>query len=252
MKKLVFTLICLLPILTSQGATITVDDDGDADFNNIPEAINASGRGDTIIVRAGTYNRKISFNSMAVTLTSENPDDPNIVRATIIAVDVDYSVSFDFGEGNDSVLTGFAITGRGIHCYGTSPTISKNIIADCSNYGIYGENNAAPIISDNTISSNRLQGIYFCHGPITNNIITANQGGIAYSDGAIIDNVISDNLETDFGRGGGLSFCKGLITGNVIANNYAVYKGGACYECPGDIVGNIIVGNSSNIAGGGL
>ena len=97
MKKLVFTLICLLPILTSQGATITVDDDGDADFNNIPEAINASGRGDTIIVRAGTYNRRISFNSMAVTLTSEDPDDPNVVRATIIAVAVDYSVSFDFG-----------------------------------------------------------------------------------------------------------------------------------------------------------
>jgi len=252
MKKLVFTLVCLLPILTSQGAIITVDRDGDADFDNIPEAINASGRGDTIIVRAGTYNRKISFNSMAVTLTSENPDDPNIVRATIIAVDVDYSVSFDFGEGNDSVLTGFTITGRGIHCYGTSPTISKNIIADCSNYGIYGENNAAPIISDNQISSNRLQGIYFCGGPITNNIITANQGGIAYCDGPIIDNVISDNAETDFGRGGGLSFCKGLISGNVIANNYAIYKGGACYECPGDIVGNIIVGNSSNIAGGGL
>ncbi|KPK43066.1 MAG: hypothetical protein AMJ65_06905 [Phycisphaerae bacterium SG8_4] len=252
MKKLVFTLLCLLPILTSQGATIPVDDNADADFDNIPDAINASSPGDTIVVRAGTYNRKISFNSMAVTLTSENPDDPNIVRATIIAVDADYSVSFDFGEGNDSVLTGFTITGRGIHCYGTSPTITKNIITDCSNYGIYGENNAKPIISDNTISSNLLQGIYFCHGPITNNIITENQGGIAYSNGAIIDNVISDNSETDSGQGGGLSFCRGLIAGNVIANNYAVYKGGACYECSGDIVGNIIVGNSSNIAGGAL
>ena len=139
MKKLVFTLICLLPILTLQGKTITVDDDGDADFDNIGAAINASDSGDTIVVRAGTYDRKISFNSMAVTLTSENPDDPNVVRATIIAVDADYSVSFDFGEGNDSVLTGFTITGRGIHCYGTSPTITKNIITDCSNYGIYGE-----------------------------------------------------------------------------------------------------------------
>ena len=128
MKKLVFTLICLLPTLTLHGKTITVDDDGNADFDNIGAAINASESGDTIIVRAGTYNRKISFNSMAVTLTSEDPDDPNVVQATVITVDTDYSVSFDFGEGNDSVLTGFTITGRGIHCYGTSPTISKKII----------------------------------------------------------------------------------------------------------------------------
>ncbi|MEA3225249.1 MAG: right-handed parallel beta-helix repeat-containing protein, partial [Planctomycetota bacterium] len=252
MKKLVLTLICLLPILTSQAGTITVDDDGPADFANIPEAINASQHGDTIVVGPGTYNDKISFNNKAITLTGENPDDPNIVRATIITVDSDYSVSFDFDEGNDSILTGFTITGRGIHCYGTSPTISKNIITDCSNNGIYGENDAAPIISDNTISSNALKGIYFCNGPITNNLISENQGGIAYSHGPITGNIISDNSETDFGRGGGLSFCRGSIIGNVIAYNYANYKGGACYECPGDITDNIIVGNSSTIAGGAL
>lgn len=252
MNKLVFTLICLLPILTSQAATITVDDDGPADFDNIPDAINSSAPGDTIVVSPGTYNRRISFNSKAITLTGGNPDDPNIVQATIIAVDADYSVDFNFAEGNDSVLTGFTVTGRGIHCNGASPTISKNIITDCSNYGIYGENNAAPIISGNTITSNRLQGVYFCHGPITNNLISQNQGGIAYCDGPIVDNVISENSETGFGRGGGLSFCRGLITGNIITDNYAIYKGGACYECTGGIIGNLISGNSSSIAGGAL
>ena len=251
-KKLVLTFICLLPVITSQAGTITVDDDGPADFSNIPEAINASQHGDTIIVSPGTYARKISFNSMAITLTSENPDDPNIVRATIIAVNLDYSVSFDFAEGNDSVLTGFTVTGRGIHCYGTSPTISKNVIIDCSNYGIYGENNAAPIIEDNTITSNGLQGIYSCNGLITNNLISANQGGLAYCDGPITNNIISDNFERYSGRGGGLSFCDGPITGNLIAYNYAVYKGGACYECRGGITGNTIVGNRSNIAGGAM
>ena len=252
MNKLVFTLICLLPILTSQAATITVDDDGPADFDNIPDAINSSAPGDTIVVSPGAYNRRISFNSKAITLTGENPDDPNIVQATIIAVDADYSVDFNFAEGNDSVLTGFTVTGRGIHCHGASPTISKNIITDCSNYGIYGEDNAAPIISGNTITSNRLQGVYFCGGPITNNLISQNQGGIAYCDGPIVNNVIAENSETDFGRGGGLSFCRGLITGNIIADNHAIYKGGACYECSGIIVGNLIIGNSSNIAGGAL
>ena len=252
MKKSFFILLCLLPIISAHATVITVDDDGFADFGDIPAAINASQNGDTIVVRPGTYDRTVSFNSMAITLTSENPDDPNVVAATIISVDSGYGVSFDFAEGNNSVLTGFTITGRGIHCYGTSPTITKNVITQCTNFGIRGENDAAPIISHNTITFNAMPAIYFCDGPITNNVITSNHGGIAYADGPVTDNVISDNVETDSGRGGGLSFCKGPITGNIIENNYAIYKGGACYECTGAIVGNTIVGNISNIAGGAL
>ena len=252
MKKVFVMLVCLLPIVSAQAALITVDDDGGGDFTNIPAAINASQHGDVIIVKPGTYNRTVSFNSLAITLSSANPDDPNVVAATIIAVNSDYSVSFDFGEGNDSVLTGFTITGRGIHCYGTSPTISKNVITECTNFGIHGENDAAPIISDNTITFNAMPAIYSCDGPITNNIVSANRGGIAFCDGPIAGNVISDNIETDSGRGGALSFCKGPITSNIIENNYAIYKGGACYECTGLIKGNIIVGNISNIAGGAM
>jgi len=252
MRKLVFTFLCLLSVVASEAKIITVDDNGPADFDNIPDAINSSLHGDTIVVKAGTYNRNISFNNMAVTLTSEDPNDPNVVQSTIIAVGSSYSVSFDFEEGSGSVLIGFTITGRGIHCYGTSPTISKNIIRNCDNYGIHGENNAAPVISDNTIKSNSWQGIYYCHGPITNNIISENRGGIAYCDGPVTNNIISNNTDNSFGRGGALSFCKGRITGNIIAYNYAFNKGGACYECTGDITNNTIIGNESNISGGAL
>ncbi|MHC4751002.1 MAG: NosD domain-containing protein, partial [Planctomycetota bacterium] len=252
MKKLLFALICLLPVLTSQAGKITVDDDGPADFDNIPDAINSSTHGDTIVVKDGTYDKKISFNNLAITLTSEDPNDPNVVQATIITTNSGYSVRFDFGEGSDSVLTGFTITGQGIHCYGTSPTISKNIIRDCIRYGIHGEDDAAPVISDNTIVSNSWEGIYYCNGPITNNIISENRVGIAYCDGPVTNNIISNNSDDSYGRGGALSFCKGRISGNLIAYNYAVYKGGACYECPGDIINNIIIGNRSFIAGGAL
>ncbi len=161
MKKLVFTLICLLPVFTSQATIITVDDNGPADFDNIQDAIESSENGDTIIVKSGTYNQGIVFNSKAITLTSEDPDDLNVVQSTIITSNSDFSVTFDFGEGNRSVLTGFTITGgtiigAGIHCAdGTSPTISKNVIRDCEGDGIRGEeDNAEPIISDNTISYN--------------------------------------------------------------------------------------------------
>ncbi len=252
MKKTVLTLLFLLPAALSQAAVITVDDDGPADFANIPEAINASSHGDTIVVKPGTYDQKISFNSLSITLTSENPDDPNVVETTVITTDSGYSVRFDFEEGTGSVLTGFTITGQGIHCYGTSPTISKNIIKDCGGYGIYGENNAAPVISQNQIIASRWQAVYTCHGPITDNTISENNGGIAYCDGPITDNVISNNSNTDSGNGGAILFCDGLIARNVLANNYAVYRGGACYECTGDIIGNTITGNKSEIAGGGI
>jgi len=253
MKKLVFTLICLLPVFTSQAAIITVDDNGPANFNNIQDAINSSGLGDTIVVKPGIYNRGIFFNNKSVTLTSEDPNDPDVVQSTIIIIDSGYSVSFDFGEGQNSVLTGFTITGRGIHCYGSSPTISKNIIRDCSGHGIHGEDDAAPVISGNTISSNVGYGIYYCDGPIENNTISENKGGIAYSNGPVTDNSITNNFDkTSSDSGGALYFCKGLITGNILAENYAVIKGGACYECSGSITGNRIIGNASGIAGGAL
>jgi parallel beta-helix repeat protein len=252
MKKLFFTLICLLPVLSSQ-ATIIVDENGPADFDNIQDAINSSGLGDTIVVKPGTYNRMIFFNNKSVTLMSENPNDPVVVQSTIITVDSGYSVSFDFGEGHHSVITGFTITGRGIHCYGTSPTISKNIISDCSGHGIHGEDNAAPVISGNTISSNAGYGIYYCDGPIENNTISENKGGIAYCNGPIIGNTITKNFDlSSTNSGGALFFCRGLIAGNTIAENYVWHKGGACYECSGNITGNRIIGNTSHTAGGAL
>ena len=260
MKKLLFTLICLLPIFTSQAKIITVDDNGPADFDNIQDAINSSEHGDTIIVKTGTYNQAISFNNKSVTLTSEDPDDKGVVQSTIITSNSDYSVSFDFGEGNRSVLTGFTITGgtiigAGIHCFdGTSPTISKNVIRDCGGDGIRGEgDNAEPIISDNTISYNTWYGINKCNGPITNNIISGNKGGIAFCDGEISNNRILENVFVSGSPGsGGLSYCKGKIVSNLIAYNYTNQKGGACYECTGGIIANRIIGNKSLISGGAL
>jgi len=282
MKKLVFTLICLLPVFTSQATIITVDNNWPADFDNIQDAINSSEHGDTIIVKPGTYNQRIVFSNKAVTLTSEDPDDPDIVQSTIITSNSDYSVTFDSGEGNHSVLTGFTITGGGaiigggIHCFvGTSPTISKNIIRDCNGDGIHGEQeDTEPIISDNTISSNAGSGIHKCNGPITNNkILENNVGGITFCDGPITNSIISENNTSGIAfcdgeisnnvisnnvffmsspGGGGLNFCKGKIIGNLIKNNHTNHRGGACYECTGNIVGNRIIGNTSQIAGGAL
>ena len=54
MKKLIFVFISVLLVLPCQARTITVDDDGPADFNNIQAAIDDANNGDTIIVADGT------------------------------------------------------------------------------------------------------------------------------------------------------------------------------------------------------
>ena len=241
MKAYIIALVCLLPVVSSGGEIITVDDDGPANFSNIQAAMDYSRNGDTIVVEPGTYYENVHFNDKAVTLTGTNPDDPNIIGMTIISADSGYCVNFDSNEVSSSILTGFTITGRGIYCYsGTSPKISKNIISNSGTWGIYGQQNvireerAAPVISDNTISNNK-GGIAHCNGPITNNVISENVYNISGSPGS-----------------GGLSFCDGEIYGNIIADNYSSYKGGACYECNGEITNNIFIGNSSVTAGGAL
>jgi hypothetical protein len=69
-------LTCLFLICTCQARTITVDDDGPADFNNIQAAINDANNGDTVIVADGTYtgtgNRDVDFLGKSITVRSEN------------------------------------------------------------------------------------------------------------------------------------------------------------------------------------
>jgi len=280
MKKVIVLLAFLLVVIPCQAEIIYVDDDGPADFNNIQDAINYSWHGDTIIVRPGTYNENIYFNSRSITLTSENPNDPNIVDSTVITTSSDYSVTFDFGESADSVLVGFTIRGRGIHCYASSPTITKNIIKECEPGGVDGEYDAAPTISYNTITNNsaynsyglqgcrgliigntisyNTRGLSDCDGEIRENEIIGNSGtnigsGLYCCDGVISNNTIAWNVAQGTGGGGGLTYCSSIIRDNVISDNSAVAggKGGALYECHGEIYNNIIVRNNAT-SGGGL
>lgn len=286
MRILILILACLSFTITSQAEIITVDSNGPADFNNIQDAINYSWHGDTVIVKPGTYSENVYFNSRAVTLTSENPDDSNVVKSTIITADFGYSITFDFGESSDSVLTGFTITGQGIYCYASSPTISKNIITDCDGQGLNGELNAAPVISYNIITSNSYIGIRRCNGPITGNTISGHMywgidwcsGDISYNtisnnqlagiyncDGIISNNTISKN--SGFGvqycdgtivfnkitgnQKTGLNVCTGVIANNIIAGNKAqTLSGGGLSRCSGPIYNNVIVSNIAETGGG--
>jgi fructose-specific component phosphotransferase system IIB-like protein len=55
-----------------------------ADHATIQQAINDSNDGDIIIVDPGTYHENINFSGKNIVLTSTDPNDPEIVTATII------------------------------------------------------------------------------------------------------------------------------------------------------------------------
>jgi len=132
----------------------------DTYHETIHEAIDEATAGDTIEVPVGTYtddsNRDVDFNGKAITLRSENPDDPAIVAATIIdcngtAEDPHRGFYFHSGEDANSILEGFTITngygpnepfgastysaGGAIYCISSSPTIRNCVFAN--NYSHY-------------------------------------------------------------------------------------------------------------------
>ena len=206
------------------------------DYTSIQTAIDTSRNGDVILVSPGLYSENINFKGKAITLSSTNPADPNVVLSTIIrAAGQSSVVTFAQGETSNSVLVGFTITGgygttnpifgtdyywgAGVYCYAASPTIFGNIITansapqgTASRYG-YGAGIAC-IESDATI---------------TRNLIAANSG---YGGGGIM---------TEVGRA--------RITDNVICSNSAVMGGGALLFSGAQFLNNTVVGNSAQFAG---
>jgi hypothetical protein len=147
MRTIIFVLACLLFAVVCQGRTVTVDDDGPADFNTIQAAIDDANDGDVVEIQPGTYtgagNRDVNFAGKAIAVRSTDPNDPNVVAATVIDCQASYSnmhraFYFGSGEGPNSILEGLTITdgwgqkGGGILCEASGPTIRN-----CTFYANY-------------------------------------------------------------------------------------------------------------------
>ena len=166
------------------------------DLHDIQSAIDYSHDGDTIKVQPGTYNENINFNGKSILVSSTflETRDPEKIERTIIRGDMSTAVvSFENGEGVNSVLSGFTITnGRdGIYCEGSSPIIKHCVITDNHAVNTIGggfilRDNSAPIITFCTIAGNSARwggGIYGNNGVIVelaNSIMFDNEPYQAY------------------------------------------------------------------------
>jgi len=97
-------------------------------YVSIKQAINDAHPCDEIVVGPGAYQylENINFKGKNLIVRSTDPNDSNIVAATVINGGHRYSVAtFSGGEDANCVLAGFKITGGivGISCRDASPTI---------------------------------------------------------------------------------------------------------------------------------
>ncbi|UCF08539.1 MAG: right-handed parallel beta-helix repeat-containing protein [Thermoplasmata archaeon] len=208
--------------------TITVDDDGPANYSTIQDAINAASDGDTVYVYNGTYNENIVVNR-SISLIGESRNSTTI-----------------YGDGSDNVvyvesdrvnITGFTIFGNlagfekaGIrlefvdYCRVFNNTIVNNW------YGLYAFASSGNDIADN-IFTNNWYGLYLVNSWTTwnnitdNNIYSSKDVGI-YLTGATRINITGNNISYNL--------------------NDAIVLGGS-QEI--NITDNVMIGNGINIYG---
>ncbi len=245
------------------------------DYPTIQSAINDANDGDTVIVAPDRYKENINFLGKAITVTSTDPNDPNIVAATIIdgnePNDVNFAsvVTFNSGEDNNSVLTGFTITGGtgtwlldswefsglnwnrcggGVMCYNMSaPAILKNyftnnIAAHGGGIYIYGD----PVNPDNPANP----AIHI--SPIIEDNIFVNNVAVIGHGFSPPDTNYPGNDHGDGGAIASFQGCDAIITNNVFHDNAAYAYGGAIHLrqwCNGLIESNNFTDNSSQIGG---
>lgn len=245
-------------------------------YGGIQSAIDDANGGDTVIVGPGIYYENVTFLGKSITVRSTDPDDPNVVAATIIdgsnPVDPNIGsvVIFANGEGRGSVLSGFTITGGtgswlavswrfsglrwnrcggGVLCYNMSaPTISRNVFV----HNVAGQGGGVYIYGDPVNPLNPGNPAVHVSPLITDNTFRENFAVVQHG----FDPPNDDYPNNDHGDGGAIvafQGCDAVITGNSIENNHADMYGGGIHLrqwSKGVIEGNRIEGNDSALGAG--
>ena len=220
------TLIVLIILLPtgSEAKTITVDDDGDADYSSIQQAIDANFTfpGDVILVAEGDYHENVIVRK-SLTISGIGAENTSIIGNSeghvvrITSPVVEFSGFHVMGGEEMWFGAGISIESNGNHIFGNN--CSGNGV------GIFLDNSSNNEINDNTFWGN-YQGITLWHYTNLNNVH---------------DNICAFNKEKD-GGGGGHGIYMISSANTISANRCFSNEGSGIYIK--DATLNTIIGNN--------
>jgi len=232
-RALVASSIIALVATPAAADVWTVDAAGGADFDAIQDAIYASADGDTVEVAPGTYLEALDFCGREIVLLGTGGAEQTVLSPPygVPAVTVRY------GEGPDTQLSGFTITGAdthdmeleegedppgaGIQITYSCPTLSDLVIEGNTAYfggGIKMKYNSHPLVERVVVRDNVATG---CGGGIY----------LCESNPTFIDVEVRDNV-AELQNGGGVIVGKGSVPRFhrvLIEGNTAGVDGGGVY-----------------------
>jgi nitrous oxidase accessory protein len=177
--------IYLFIVGTAEAATLTVGENGQANYTMIQEAINNANDGDTLLVYNGTFSENVIVNrSVSIKSNSGDPDD------TVIQAANPEEHIFNVTK-NNVTISGFKITGAenfvrspvaGIHLEGVNKNIISNNKLSQNVVGIDLQNSHNNVLENNTAYDNE-RGIRFTNSnsnTLINNDVFNNHFGIYF------------------------------------------------------------------------
>jgi len=247
-------------------------------YGSIQQAINEARNGDKLIADADYwYIEPIDFLGKEITVRSGDVNAPpsyGVVLPANTYISALFSigtvVTFNSGEGINSILSGFTVTDgdKGIHVEDSTPQITDCNVTMNAGVGIYCIR-ASPMLSRCTVSKNTAKqdggGIY-CDSSnpnITNCIVLGNMagrnGGGIYCDNNSSPKISDATIARNFAAGAGGGIYSGQssdpnISNSTISSNQALWAGGGIYtiNCSPQISDCTIAGNTTAWDGGGI
>lgn len=161
-----------------------------SDVATIQGAIDAVGNGDTVLVAQGVYHELLDFHGKTLSLVSERGP----LRTTIDGQGGGTVITMQSGEGPDTLVEGFTITGgatsfgAGMYLQDTAPKVRNNIFAyNAQDGGGFGAAiagfNGSPIVDGNEFFGNS------CDSQFLSGVLSF----VNDSSPLIFNNVIHDN-----------------------------------------------------------